>query len=740
MEQDTKELAEAYQQRLRQLIVAVAAGKQPWRNLRTTVGGVPQDSGGSPIRGANALLLWASRPDQRVLAWEKAEPSEAVALISVLRRGRPQFLHIKPIPMLAARARPFYPPENMLQYSADRALRAAIKILGLGQSPAEAQWLRELAWVFTMAHFKKPLTRFYGLSPRIEPEELERLAGAAHIIADHIAIRLTMRSQRGTLGGWLVPLVDDVFRTAVEQGRAELLAPELTREEGDENADPLPLWRKCRVFKGALLGFAARHDASSPQLGWLAIGRWLATRCRAMDRDPWSGNALLSRLQTESLERAWRALLSKHWSSTWPHRWRTSQQSDVSDRRFNGVALGRMLRAMDSTTVGAIDNGDAPLRCIPLHYAGGLLSGGRFATGENSVLELIEDALEISYREGDAELRWSQVIDVIGPKRYSRFQIRKPSGGLRAIDVPCPALARVQKILSRVLVRSAPPVGVATAFLPGRTPALHALCHASCQFAVVIDIKDFFGSVRPEHVWPYLLGPDETSPTSWRPETPLQDWSLPGKSAVVNLLFAARPDGVFYLPQGAPTSPVAAHLAALRMDAQIISGGNRMFGAGNFVYTRYADDLVLSTVDANNPDFLSRADRLLRTAISRQGWRVSHAKTRHWTYTHGRLVLCGLVVPSTDTESPSLPRNLRLKARAARYRLRSAGPSGLQSEDYLQARGLASHLYAATGDPAWLAWTSRAVGRLAFRLAGPVFASSLLAGWDQALDDPDHAR
>jgi hypothetical protein len=78
-----------------------------------------------------------------------------------------------------------------------------------------------------------------------------------------------------------------------------------------------------------------------------------------------------------------------------------------------------------------------------------------------------------------------------------------------------------------------------------------------------------------------------------------------------------------HLPQGAPTSPALANLAALRLDRRL-SGLARRAGV---VYTRYADDLTFSGGD-DLAQARARFGALVAVIAGEEGFALNHRKTR----------------------------------------------------------------------------------------------------------------
>ena len=124
-----------------------------------------------------------------------------------------------------------------------------------------------------------------------------------------------------------------------------------------------------------------------------------------------------------------------------------------------------------------------------------------------------------------------------------------------------------------------------------------------------------------------------------------------------------------HLPQGAPTSPALANLAAFSLDRRL-TGLAAAVGAR---YTRYADDLVLSS------------DRRLRTPeamiaeiAADEGFRVNAAKTRVMGRGQ-RQTVTGVVVNA----HPNVPRAEYDTLKAILHRAALDGPAGLDPSHLL---------------------------------------------------------
>jgi RNA-directed DNA polymerase len=141
------------------------------------------------------------------------------------------------------------------------------------------------------------------------------------------------------------------------------------------------------------------------------------------------------------------------------------------------------------------------------------------------------------------------------------------------------------------------------------------------------------------------------------------------------------------LPQGAPTSPALANLAAFGVDRRLTG----LSAAFSMRYSRYADDLTFS-----GPRMTGRANRtLIKLAadiINEEGFRLHHDKSRLRTAAQRQLVT-GVVVNQT----PNVPRDEFDRLKALLHRLAIDGPDA----DNLGRRAdLQAHL---RGRVAWVA-------------------------------------
>jgi retron-type reverse transcriptase len=120
-----------------------------------------------------------------------------------------------------------------------------------------------------------------------------------------------------------------------------------------------------------------------------------------------------------------------------------------------------------------------------------------------------------------------------------------------------------------------------------------------------------------------------------------------------------------HLPQGSPTSPALANLAAFGLDRRL-DGLAARFGA---TYTRYADDLTFSG-DRTLVRQAGRIIALVEDIAADEGFRVNEAKTRVRTRAQRQLVT-GLVV----NERPNVTRADYDRLRAVLHDAATNGPT-----------------------------------------------------------------
>jgi len=204
--------------------------------------------------------------------------------------------------------------------------------------------------------------------------------------------------------------------------------------------------------------------------------------------------------------------------------------------------------------------------------------------------------------------------------RYA-FQAKR-DGTLRLIEAPKPRLKRVQRRILDEILAKVPVHEAAQGFVAGRSCLGHAQRHAGEAVVLTLDLAQFFPSlgVARIHGLFRLLG------YPWavaRRLTGLCSTATPPDLVRRLPAPAQARHAVPHLPQGAPSSPALANLAAWPLDRRL--AGLARAAGGN--YSRYADDLAFSG-DAGFARQLAGFRRSVETIVAEEGFALNPAKAR----------------------------------------------------------------------------------------------------------------
>jgi len=209
-------------------------------------------------------------------------------------------------------------------------------------------------------------------------------------------------------------------------------------------------------------------------------------------------------------------------------------------------------------------------------------------------------------------------------QHYEHVWKPKSDGTHRLIEGPKPRLREIQRRILREILDRLAPHDAAHGFVRNRCCATAAAKHAGEEVVVTVDLSNFFLNVplaRVHAIFRCLGYPYSVARTLTRlctTATPLTVLDAQQVDFLTRQRFATP-----HLPQGAPTSPALANLAAQRLDRRI-AGLVRRFEAR---YTRYADDLTFSGDRAFHrqiPSFL----RAVSEIVKDEGFALNTPKTR----------------------------------------------------------------------------------------------------------------
>jgi RNA-directed DNA polymerase len=296
----------------------------------------------------------------------------------------------------------------------------------------------------------------------------------------------------------------------------------------------------------------------------------------------------------------------------------------------------------------------------------------------DSVASLAE-RLELS----DGQLAW--LADVRSLERGAaqeklrnyHYRVVPRRGGLpRVLEAPKARLKEIQRWILREILEHVPPHEAAQGFTRGRSVITHARLHSARPVVLRLDLKDFFASVTAGRVFGVFrtLGYNRSVAhvlTGLSTNTiPQAIWQAVPRTTDPTLIetrfWLGRALATPHLPQGAPTSPALANLAAFRLDRRLTGLATH----SGLRYSRYADDLTFS-----GPWQLRRRrshlEALMAEIARDEGFAINDRKTALHS-AGGRQSVCGIVV----NVRPNVLRSEYDELKAILHNAATHGPVG----------------------------------------------------------------
>lgn len=160
-------------------------------------------------------------------------------------------------------------------------------------------------------------------------------------------------------------------------------------------------------------------------------------------------------------------------------------------------------------------------------------------------------------------------------KKYYHFKtIIKRNGKDRLLSIPNDELMYVLKYINHNVLSWYKPLPCVYAYVKHKGIKENAEEHLHSKYILKLDIKDFFGSIKFGKVVNNILPKD-----SYEEEL---------RILLANLCMVNGS-----IPQGAPTSPTLSNIIMHKFDEIIME----YCKDNNLIYTRYADDMIISSVD-----------------------------------------------------------------------------------------------------------------------------------------------
>lgn len=264
---------------------------------------------------------------------------------------------------------------------------------------------------------------------------------------------------------------------------------------------------------------------------------------------------------------------------------------------------------------------------------------------------------------------------------YEEFYIPKRSGGLRRIDAPCPelmdALRRLKMVFEedfRALYHTA-----AFAYVKKRSTIDAVKRHQAneSRWYAKYDLHNFFGSTTLDFM---IRQFSMVYPFSEVVK------SEDGLSQLMTALELAVLDGG--LPQGTPISPLITNIMMIPIDYKL-SNKLRNFEKQRFVYTRYADDFLVSS----RYDFSYREiEKLMVDTLQEFGapFSINTKKTRYGS-TAGSNWNLGILVNANNEITVGHQKKRQFKAMLTSYVLDRRNGTAWDKHDIQIMEGLRSY-------------------------------------------------
>ena len=240
---------------------------------------------------------------------------------------------------------------------------------------------------------------------------------------------------------------------------------------------------------------------------------------------------------------------------------------------------------------------------------------------------------------------------------YSVYKIRQGKRGkLRTIEQPEPDLMALQRELIPILETI--PLNKACMAKRGFGIQHNAQIHQDAKYVLKVDIANCYSSIQQSLVYRYIknLEPKEViQPTTYATslhylETILRNCFIPKNKEYASHHYCH----LHVLPTGAPTSPILCNIALTPLDEKIQSLADKY----SYVYTRYIDDLHLSTTGQKRDwELIQEVENI----VEEMGLKINKRKSKWYTVnSNDNVIITGVRIK----EGSQVPRKFYRMVRA----------------------------------------------------------------------------
>lgn len=236
------------------------------------------------------------------------------------------------------------------------------------------------------------------------------------------------------------------------------------------------------------------------------------------------------------------------------------------------------------------------------------------------------------------------------PLRYKVFEIPKKDGGVRQVAQPAREVKAIQQWVIREIGPKLPIHKSATAYVSGASILKNAEAHVFSRYMLKLDFENFFPSIRFADILLHLE----------RHCSECLDSSA--QKTIAHLCcWAPKRQPPLRLCIGAPTSPLLSNSIMFEFDSLL----SEIAEQDGVVYTRYADDITLSSTERGKVDRYELLIAEILEGLRYPELRLNKNKTVRASR-KGKRVVTGLIV--TPTEKVSIGRDRKRLIRAMYHR------------------------------------------------------------------------
>ncbi|MBI3479211.1 MAG: RNA-directed DNA polymerase [Nitrosomonadales bacterium] len=299
--------------------------------------------------------------------------------------------------------------------------------------------------------------------------------------------------------------------------------------------------------------------------------------------------------------------------------------------------------------------------------------------------------IEHIQKDFSLSLHDARVLIFTASRRYKLHYIEKRHGrGKRLIAQPTAEIKLLQRWAIESYLSKLPIHRAATAYRPGRGIKDHAEVHADNRYLLKLDFQDFFPSILGRHFLMHLKSHASIADDDAK--------------FLMRLLFRFDRDSQDYvLSIGAPSSPAVSNTIMYDFDNALTD----YCKTHDIIYSRYADDLALSTSKPKVLDDAFNFVKQLCKDVPYPRLQLNDTKTVFTSKKHRRQ-LTGLIL--TNEGKPSLGREKKRLIRSMAHRF---SLSELPDDQILHLRGLLAFAYSI--EPLFFSSINRMIGGEAFQ-------------------------